>query len=430
MNNNENYIDNADQQYVNLLNDIIENGNDRGDRTGTGTRSTFAQVIRHNMSTGFPLITTKKMATKQMVNELWWLISGMTNIKPMVDANNYIWVGDAYKKYDRLYGNLSIKEFIERIKTDDEFAKIHGELGPVYGKQWRNIEEHVESHLEAYQNYLSTRCGSIFFPQNSQVEMSSNLLDRPTAYLDLPTAYSFENFYAIITGIDEDVEMVIEDAKFSFKEVYGNTRRIDQLQEAVDKIINNHEDRRIIVNSWNVAEISKMTLPPCHYSFQFYVEKLTEAEMINELKKANLLSKYEDTLSCISFEKFCNRHNVPTKKVSLAWNQRSVDSALGLPFNISSYALLLEIVCKMTNTIPHMLVGFLGDTHIYSDHLELAKVQANNTFYPLCKVKLPEEFGTSTNIDDITGLENFDIWNKIEFENYQSSGQIKYQLSN
>lgn len=423
MNNNENYIDNADQQYVDLLNDIIENGNDRGDRTGTGTRSTFAQVIRHNMASGFPLITTKKMATKQMVNELWWLMSGMTNIKPMVDANNYIWVGDAYKKYIKTSSNdISKKEFIERIKTDDEFAKIHGELGPVYGKQWRNIEEHVESHLEAYQNYLSTRCGSIFFPFNSKYkepELNS-----------LPQAYSFEEFYQIITGGLPDVEMVIDNVKFSFKEVYGNTRRIDQLQEAVDKIINNHEDRRIIVNSWNVAEISKMTLPPCHYSFQFYVEKLTEAEMINELKKANLLSKYEDTLSCISFEKFCNRHNVPTKKVSLAWNQRSVDTALGLPFNISSYALLIEIVCKMTNTIPHMLVGFLGDTHIYSDHLELAKVQANNMTYPLCKVKLPEEFGTSTNIDDITGLENFDIWNKIEFENYQSSGQIKYQLSN
>lgn len=129
-----------DQKYQNLLFDIMQNGWKKGDRTGTGTVSVFGREIRHSMNEGFPLLTTKKMAWKQIVTELLWFLRGETNIKSLVEQNNYIWVGDAYKAYKTKHNDqkLTQQEFIERIKTDDEFAKEHGELGPIYGKAWRD----------------------------------------------------------------------------------------------------------------------------------------------------------------------------------------------------------------------------------------------------------------------------------------------------
>jgi len=130
---------NIDKQYQRLLSDIIENGVDKKDRTGTGTISVFGRQIRHNMSEGFPLLTTKKMAVKTMMTELKWFLKGDTNIKYLVDNNCHIWNGDAYKAYRRIPTNqLDERTFIHRIKTQDWFAKEWGELGPIYGKQWRD----------------------------------------------------------------------------------------------------------------------------------------------------------------------------------------------------------------------------------------------------------------------------------------------------
>lgn len=437
---------NVDKQYQDLLIDIIENGNDRGDRTGTGTRSTFGQVLKINMQDGFPLLTSKKMATSQVVNELLWLMSGSTNIKSMVEVGNNIWVGDAYKKYlkweeqayadeiDKLSCNglftvevdfqiLTRKQFINNIIGNDAFAKLHGELGPIYGKQWRNVEQQTSSHLEAYNKYLLSFDKDYFVGQNCNVhELFEN---RP---------YSFEYFYKLITS-EEDVIMYHENVQYTFKEVYGNTRRIDQLQDAIDKIITNPEDRRIMVNSWNVSEIHKMTLPPCHYSFQLYVEEITNEELLMLLDSRNLLDEYSyyfaDNKSAfydtVKMNEWFRSHNIPTKKVSLAWNQRSIDTALGLPFNIASYATLLEIICAMTGTISNQLIGFLGDTHLYSNHLEDAKIQSSRPTFELCKIKLPEAFSKSSNLDDVISYENFE---QIEFINYQSSEKIAYELSN
>ena len=136
-----------DKDYQALLQDILDNGVEKQDRTGTGTRSVFGRQIRHSMSEGFPLLTTKKMAFKTMVTELLWFLKGDTNIKYLVDNGCNIWNGDAYKAYMTKYGYdnidcpLSMGEFITKIKTDEEFAKENGELGPIYGKQWRNWGE-------------------------------------------------------------------------------------------------------------------------------------------------------------------------------------------------------------------------------------------------------------------------------------------------
>jgi len=147
-----------DQQYKDLLSNILEKGSPKSDRTGVGTLSVFGRQIRHNMGTGFPLLTTKKMAWKTMVTELRWFLKGDTNIKYLVDNGCNIWNGDAYKQYQRacLYeldrDELTYDEFMERIKTDDDFANVWGGLGPIYGKQWRNWDKHTDQIFNLLQD--------------------------------------------------------------------------------------------------------------------------------------------------------------------------------------------------------------------------------------------------------------------------------------
>lgn len=162
-------MNNLDKQYQLLLQDILDNGVTKQDRTGTGTISVFGRQIRHKMSDGFPLLTTKKMAWKQIVTELLWFLRGDTNIKFLVDNNCHIWVGDAYKNYTQTkiiktengethispqghYNNISQEEFIDKIKTDDKFADRWGDLGPVYGAGWRNWNGNSDEKL--YEDYL------------------------------------------------------------------------------------------------------------------------------------------------------------------------------------------------------------------------------------------------------------------------------------
>ena len=151
-------MNNLDKQYTDLLQDILDNGVQKGDRTGTGTISVFGRQIRHRMSDGFPLLTTKKMAWKQIVTELLWFLRGDTNIKYLVDNGCHIWDGDAYKRYSLIAGmstqvqTLTKEQFINKIKTDDEFAKKWGELGKIYGHGWRNWNG--KSDDELYEDYL------------------------------------------------------------------------------------------------------------------------------------------------------------------------------------------------------------------------------------------------------------------------------------
>lgn len=155
-------MNNLDKQYLELLQDILDNGTQKEDRTGTGTISVFGREIRHKMSEGFPLLTTKKMAWKQIVTELLWFLRGETNIQSLVKQGNYIWVGDAYKHYESIECNpphdhsLNKKEFIEKIKTDDEFAKKWGDLGPVYGQLWRDWDRDTGETIDQIQNLIDT----------------------------------------------------------------------------------------------------------------------------------------------------------------------------------------------------------------------------------------------------------------------------------
>ena len=295
-------MNSLDLRYQGILQDILLEGKEKGDRTGTGTISVFGRQIRHDMSEGFPLLTTKKMAVKTMMTELKWFLKGDTNIKYLVDNNCHIWDGDAYKAYPHK-DELNQKEFIQQIKIDDEFAKKWGELGPIYGKQWRH-----------------------WF------------------------------------GYDSDI----------------NSYYIDQISELIENIKKNPDSRRLMVSAWNVGELNKVVLPPCHYGFQCYVQN---------------------------------------GKLSLMWNQRSVDTFLGLPFNIASYGTLLLLLCEETGLQPGELIGNLGDVHLYKNHIQQAKEQIVREPFPLPKIRLKS-------VDVLNGEWDYSI---IDYEHHPT---IKAPLSN
>jgi len=271
-----------DKKYQQLLSDIIEFGVEKKDRTGTGTISEFGHQIRHKMSEGFPILTTKKMAWKQIVSELLWFLTGQTNIAFLHKHNNHIWDGD-YEKSGR---------------TD-------GELGPIYGKQWRKWD--------------------------------------------------------------------------------GKNGRIDQIDDLVRELKTNPDSRRLMVSAWNVGELDEMVLPPCHYGFQVWT-----------------------------------REENGQRYISLMWNQRSVDTFLGLPFNIASYGLLLHIIANEVDMIPDELIGNLGDTHLYLNHIEHAKEQISRESFDLPVLK------TTAKIDGIC----CNVPDDFVLEGYQSHPAIKAPLSN
>jgi len=263
------------KQYLDLLHKVLTEGVRRDDRTGTGTIGIFGYQMRFDLSQGFPLVTTKKVFTRGIIEELLWFISGSTNKKVLQEKNVHIW--DEW--------------------GDDET----GELGPVYGHQWR-----------AWNDY--------------------------------------------------------------------NGGHIDQLMNVIEQIKTNPNSRRLIVSSWNVAQIDQMGLPPCHCFFQFYVSN---------------------------------------GKLSLQLYQRSADLFLGVPFNISSYALLLMMVAQVTGLKPGEFVHTLGDAHIYLDHIEQVKLQLSREPYPLPTMRLNPE---------VNDIRNFRIGDFV-LENYQCHPAIKGEVS-
>ena len=359
-------MNNLDKQYQALLQDIIDNGVKKEDRTGTGTISVFGRQIRHNMSEGFPLLTTKKMPFKTITTELLWFLQGNTNIKYLVDNNCHIWDGDAFKNYVNTYkGNfpMGMEEFIETIKTNDEFAERWGKLGPIYGKQWRKW------------NSIS----------------------------------------------DDDFDMRM------------STYEVDQIANLIYELINNPDSRRLMVNAWNVGELDQMVLPPCHYGFQVYTRELSEQERINLLhtKHGNKGHHIEAGFNML------DEYDIPTRAISLMWNQRSVDTFLGLPFNIASYGLLLEIIAKEVNMVPDQLIGNLGDVHLYKNHIEQAKEQISRTPYELPTVKITERNwymheAVKEHLGEKTLDEKLKSYRPDCFEliGYESHPKIKAPLSN
>ncbi|KKP40194.1 MAG: thymidylate synthase, thymidylate synthase [Candidatus Peregrinibacteria bacterium GW2011_GWF2_33_10] len=266
------------QQYLSLVREILRNGEERKDRTGTGTISIFGAQRKYDLCEGFPLVTTKKVNLQNIIAELLWFLSGSTNIN---------------EKLERLNG----KSLHEITKIWDDWADKQGELGPVYGYQWRKWKTY--------------------------------------------------------------------DGKF-----------IDQIQNAIDMIRHNPSSRRILVNAWNVADIDKMALPPCHMFFQFYV--------IN------------GRLDCQLY-------------------QRSADVALGVPYNIASYAVLMHMIAEECNLEAGIFTHTTGDTHIYLNHIEGLKLQLTRKPHVLPKIKIAKKAFWDLKLDDFT-LENYEYDPFIKFE--------------
>jgi len=330
-------MNNLDKKYTDLLQDILENGTRKMDRTGTGTISVFGRQIRHKMSEGFPLLTTKKMAWKTMVTELLWFLRGDTDIRFLWENNCSIWDGDWYKKYKTTCSEpYTLEEVKQKVKEGNHnFHDSMFDMGPIYGKQWRSWTK--------FQQY--------------------------------------------------EGEKTID------------TFQIDQIQNLINDLKTNPDSRRLMVTTWNPAEIDKMTLPPCHYGFQVYTRELSKSERYVHLRTGKYSGKWDG----IGDEmKYYNSIGVPTRAISLMWNQRSVDTFLGLPFNIASYGLLLEIIAKAVNMVPDQLIGNLGDTHLYLNHIEQSKEQIGRELSLEERIELsskdpvfdPGDFGIGDQVTD------------------------------
>jgi len=318
-------MNNLDIQYINLCKSILDNGNIKDDRTGTGTISTFGNFLDIDiLNSGFPLLTTKKMAFKQIASELIWFLKGDTNIRYLLENRNYIWVGDAYKNYCKKCGEpVSRGEFIQLIISDDEFSQKWGELGPIYGFNWRN---------------------------------------------------------------------------------FGG--KYDQIQEVLNLLTNNRDSRRILVNAWDPNALAESILPPCHVMFQFYVRELKQSERFNIYNKP-----HHDFI-----EREMDAENVPTHGLSLLFYMRSSDVPLGLPFNIASYALLLDIIAKHLNMAPDRLKAATGDTHIYNNQIEGVKEQIERVpFDTLPKLVYDRKDSIFDYVADDFKIVEYNCHPKIEF---------------
>ncbi len=286
------------KQYLELCKHVLENGSVKKDRTNTGTISCFGYQMRFDLKEGFPLLTTKKTFFKAIVHELLWFISGDTNIKYLVDNNVKIWNEWPYENFKKSanFQGETLEEFVKKIKQDNEFAKKHGDLGPVYGKQWRDFNG------------------------------------------------------------------------------------VDQLKNLIHDLKNNPDSRRHIISAWNVSEINKMALPPCHMFVQFYV---------------------------------CDN------RLSAQLYQRSADIFLGVPFNIASYALFVHMIAQVCGLEVGEFVHTIGDAHIYLNHIEQVKLQLTREPLPLCRLVL------NKNVSDITAF----TFEDIAIEDYQSHPPIKGAIS-
>lgn len=301
-----------DVTYNNLIKKILNEGRQKNDRTGTGTISIPFATIEHNMVDGFPLLTCKRIHTRAIVHELLWFLNGGTNIQYLEQNGVSIWTSDAYREYVKKVGHnpddvLTKENFAAAIRKNDDFAKRFGELGPVYGQQWRHW------------NYL-------MWSKTDKIDSTGNHI------------------------------------------LQWNLKGIDQIQQVIDKLINNPDDRRIMVSAWNVDEIDHMALPPCHYGFQLYSEELSLDERIGYLLSNFIDGSSMNDMNDEDRSIYLDSISVPKRNLSLIWDQRSCDTFLGIPFNIASYGILLHMFAQQANMIPNRLIGSLKNVHIYNNH--------------------------------------------------------------
>lgn len=297
-----------DHEYLNLIRRVLESGKQKGDRTGTGTISTFAQQLRFDLTGGsLPLLTSKKMHTKSIIHELLWFLAGDTNVNYLKENGVRIW---------------------------NEWADENGDLGPVYGKQWRNWDG------------------------------------------------------------------------------------IDQIGQVINQLRNNPDDRRIIVSAWNVGEIDKMALPPCHAFFQFWSRELSMEErckLLTEVPEVEFKYPLKDQTTAEHYD----NNGVPRRALSCHLYQRSCDVGLGVPFNIAQYSILVHMIAQVTDHLAEEFVWTGGDTHIYNNHIDQLTGQLELEPFPSPTLKLNP---------DVKEIDDF-VFDDFEVVGYESHPTIKMDVS-
>ncbi|ECG3269091.1 thymidylate synthase [Salmonella enterica subsp. enterica serovar Infantis] len=301
------------KQYQDLMAEVFAKGTPKKDRTGTGTLSIFGHQMRFNLQEGFPLVTTKRCHLRSIIHELLWFLKGDTNIQYLKDNGVTIW---------------------------DEWADNNGDLGPVYGKQWRS------------------------WPDIRAV---------PYEQFNELTAAGYEDLDAATWSMDENCTL------------YFVQKTIDQISKVMDQLKNDPDNRRIIVSAWNVADLDDMALAPCHAFFQFYTRELDFDERLRWLEVNNFAQYCKPTFSNDAVDDLDKLHarldefDVPRRSLSCQLYQRSADVFLGVPFNIASYALLIHMFAQQANMTVGDFVWTGGDVHLYSNHLEQARTQLGRT---------------------------------------------------
>lgn len=384
-------MNSVDKQYQDLLKNILENGNVKRDRTGTGTKSIFGTHMKIDLRKGFPLLTTKKMFTKGIIHELLWFLSGNTNIKYLVDNEVNIWNDDAYRWYCELI---------------DKHNSIIGTSGILTVVDYNGVEHFYNYMEKANKNVFLSRCKN----GHKFKYIKNDSLIKFYEYGDLGDVYGKQ------------------------WRRFGSSNT-DQIQNIIDTLKTNPDDRRMLCIAYNPDVLNEVALPPCHILFQFYTRELSNTERwelyYNKFKDEEIdndnfsyphLDVYGQTNQHTyngEYDYLLEEENIPTRELSCSWYQRSVDSFLGLPFNIASYALLTHMIAHVCNMSVGDLIFNGGDTHLYLNHLEQAKelisrdVLDSPTLYLNPKVKTIDEF----NFED------------IKIENYVSQGVLKAPLS-
>lgn len=361
------FLNDVDEQYLNLVQDIIKNGETKETRAGI-TRSVFGRQLRFNLKNGLPLLTTKKVYTNGIIHELIWFLKGDTNIKYLVDNNVHIWDDDAYRYY---------LELVE--KNNNVFEGDDAPLLNVHYFEPLTKEEFLKAVIEEKDCWL--------------------YLDRLAGFM----SYYPNNYY---------IHYKFGDLGPVYGEQWRNWYGVDQIKKVIETLRTNPDDRRMIVSAWNVKELDKMALPPCHYSFQFYTKKMDILERMNWAAEHNL--------NCWD-EKSLDENNVPSRKLSCMFHIRSNDVGCGTSFNWASYAILTHMVAQCCNMEVDELIYDVGDAHIYENHIEQLheQLKRNPHKYALPKLEL------NPNVKEIDEFRAYDI----EIVGYKSYPAIKLQLN-
>ena len=358
----DNIKNNTDSQYLNLINDILLNGNVKHTRSGE-TLSVFGKQLRFNVENNvLPLLTTKKVYAKGCIHELLWFLKGDTNIKYLIENNTHIWDDDAYRYYKELFNQMHTNDKEQTLMSKEEFldAVLKG-LKITYSKSEKNSGDTKITEVEY-------------------------------TYGDLGPVYGKQ---------------------------WTNWGGINQINNLINTLKTNPDDRRLMINAWNVGEIANMALPPCHYGSQWYTTEMDIDERMTYAEDKGFTMPITTDLQEIA--SFLDENNIPKYKLSVMWSQRSVDMCLGFPYDLLSYSLFLQLVAQCTNMLPFEVICCLGDAHIYKNQMDDLYFQIIRNPY---KFNLPtiEINNTKTNIYDF----NFE---DIKIKNYKSYPAIKYKLS-